>query len=68
MAEGRDSLDAQARYRPGDDQLLDLARAFEDRVAQRLGFSWCDIVVCSGRDQEFRESTIPSRVTTSTRF
>ena len=39
-----DLLDTQARYGSGDDQLLDLAGAFEDRVAHGPGFSGCGAV------------------------
>jgi hypothetical protein len=35
------SLDAQAGDRPADDELLDLARAFEDRVAHAHRFCGC---------------------------
>ena len=52
----------------GDRQLLDLAGAFEDNVAHRLRFSWCDGVAQSGRYLAFLKSTIPPRVTDSTHF
>ncbi len=61
-------LDTQAGYGSGDDELLNLAGAFEDRVAHRPGFSWCGVVWRRGRDQVLRELMIPPRVTVSTRF
>jgi hypothetical protein len=38
-------LDTQAGDRPSDHQLLDLAGAFEDRVAQAFGFVGCRLVL-----------------------
>jgi hypothetical protein len=61
-------FDTQAGYRSGDHQLLDLAGAFEDRVAHGLGFSWCASVVSCSPDLVIGESAIPPRVTVSTRF
>ena len=49
------SLDAQAGDRPGDHELLDLARAFEDRVDHTLGFVGCVVVPRGPADQERRE-------------
>src|SRR5688572_3492071 len=34
-------LDTQAGDRPADHELLDLARAFEDRVVHVKPFTWC---------------------------
>ena len=54
----RDSLDTQARDRPGDDQLLDLAGAFEDRVAHLHRFCECRSVLPRLAHLGFRESGV----------
>jgi hypothetical protein len=60
VAPGRALLDPQAGDRTSDHQLLDLARAFEDRVAHDLGFSGCFTVTLSAPDQGFREACFQS--------
>ncbi len=50
-----DLLDTQAGYRSGDHQLLDLARALEDRVVQIPGIFQVRFVFHSDPDQARRD-------------
>ena len=50
-----DLLDAHSADGPGDDQLLNLAGAFEDRVAHGPGFSGYRRVMLDASEQRFHK-------------